>query len=219
MGFIVRDCIRCPTKQVQMIAQGWVETDNINAEIFFVCQACGQGSIYWGQPDRDPVTFNGNIEKDRGRSFGGQPILAFPSDIHLSEHIPERVRDLFQQAHRSRKTGLNDASGSMFRKTIDVATKGIFSTDARLAEKIPADAPRARIKALAQFGIIDNEIFELADVALVDGNDAAHDADPYTAEEAEALEDLTFDLLERIFVRPARVAAVKAKQVLAGQRK
>jgi hypothetical protein len=137
----------------------------------------------------------------------------------LSGHIPERVRNLFVQAALSRQLHFYDAAGAMFRKTIDVATKVLFATDPRLAGKNAADAPRAQIQALCQFKILDEEISELGDVALVDGNDAAHDADPYTAQEAEALEDLTFDLLDRLYVRPARVAAVKAKQIAAGQRK
>jgi hypothetical protein len=106
----------------------------------------------------------------------------------------------------------------MFRKTIDVATKEIYATDLRLTDKKPADAPRARIAALGQFKILDEEIIELADVALMDGNDAAHDADPYTSQEAEALQELTDDLLDRLFVKPARIARVKAKQIEAGQR-
>lgn len=107
----------------------------------------------------------------------------------------------------------------MFRKTIDVATKVLYSTDQRLSGRTPADAPRSRIRALGEMKILEEDIVELADVAVLDGNDAAHDIDPYTAEEAEALEALTTDLLDRLFVRPARVAAVKAKQLASGLRK
>ncbi|MES0178693.1 DUF4145 domain-containing protein [Mesorhizobium sp. M0025] len=105
------------------------------------------------------------------------------------------------------------------RKTIDVASKHLYATDARLAGRNPADALRSRLKALGDLKILDEEIVELADVAALDGNDAAHDIDPYTAGEAEAMEDLTADLLDRLFVRPAKLAAVKAKQIAAGQRK
>lgn len=96
------------------------------------------------------------------------------------------------------------------------AVVDIYANDARLADKNSADAPRARIKAVGDIEILDGDIVELADVAVLDGNDAAHDVDPYTADEAEALEALTLDLL---FVRPAKLAAVKAKQIAAGQRK
>ncbi len=111
-----------------------------------------------------------------------------------------------------------EASGAMFRKTLDVATKHIYSHDARLEGKQPAQALRVRIKSLGEMGVLDQDIVELADVAALDGNDATHDVDPYTKEEAEALEDLTLDLLDRLFVRPAKIAAVKAKQIAAGVR-
>lgn len=106
----------------------------------------------------------------------------------------------------------------MYRKTLDVATKYIYSHDPRLAGKVPAQALRSRIQGLGGLKILDGDIVELADVAALDGNDATHDVDPYTKEEAEALEDLTLDLLDRLFVRPAKIAAVKAKQISAGVR-
>ncbi|MHA6642299.1 DUF4145 domain-containing protein [Mesorhizobium sp. A623] len=137
----------------------------------------------------------------------------------LSLDIPERIRNLFLEATTCRRTRKYEAAGAMFRKTIDVATKHIYATDDRLQGKNPADAPRSRIRSLGDMKILDGDIVELADVAVLDGNDAAHDVDPYTAEEGEALEDLTADLLDRLFVRPAKLAAVKAKQIAAGQRK
>jgi hypothetical protein len=81
------------------------------------------------------------------------------------------------------------------------------------------DNLRPRIRALGQEKILDEELVELADVAALDGNDAVHDLDPYTPDEAEALEQLTSDFLDRVYVRPAKIAAIKAKQVAAGQRR
>lgn len=107
----------------------------------------------------------------------------------------------------------------MYRKCLDVATKHIYAHDERLEGKNAAQALRVRIKSLGEMGILEGDIVELADVAALDGNDATHDIDPYTKEEAEALEDLTSDLLDRLFVRPARMSEVKAKQIAAGVRK
>jgi hypothetical protein len=137
----------------------------------------------------------------------------------ISDDIPERIADLFREAAMSRQLGHNEAAGAIFRKTLDVATKHLFNTDDRLKDRKPADALRSRIRALGEMKILEADIVELADVAALDGNDSTHDEDPYTPDEAEALEDLTKDLLDRLFVRPARLAAVKAKQIAAGQRK
>lgn len=217
MAFLVRKCVRCGVvSQLDAIGMRWV--DRLNAEIFFACNACGKGSIYQGQPSAELDYMSGEIEND-GRHYDELPIIALPETPELSDDIPERVRELFQQAALSRLLGLYDASGAMFRKAIDVSTKILYATDARLAGKVPAQAPRARVEALKNLKIIEDDIWELADVALMDGNGAAHDEDPYSAEEAEALEDLTNDLLERLFVRPARIARVKGKQLAAGMRK
>ncbi|MDX0065939.1 DUF4145 domain-containing protein [Sinorhizobium meliloti] len=212
----MRRCVRCGVN-AQLDARGYTRLDSLNFEVFLACKACGKTSIYRGQPTGDPIQSIGQL--DALSHFDKDPLVSIPDVPPLPPAIPQRVRDLFLQAASSRRVHFYDAAGGMFRKTIDVATKVLFATDPRLAEKNPADAPRARIQALYQFKILEEDIVELADVALVDGNDAAHDADPYTAQEAEALEELTFDLLDRLYVRPARVAAVKAKQIAAGQRK
>ena len=216
MGHLIRVCIRCGVMS-QLDARGFAQLDSLNAEVFFACNACGRGSIYLGQPSQNPMQQSGAL--DISQHYRADPVVVFPHDRVLSSHIPDRLLDLFKQAARCRQLLMHDAAGAMFRKTIDVATIDIFSTDIRLAGKNPANAARARVIALGQMKVLDEDIVELADVALMDGNDAAHDVDPYSADEAEALEELTADLLDRMYVRPARVAAVKAKQILSGQRK
>lgn len=216
MGFLIRDCVRCGVKRVQMQAVGKHNFDGMNAELQMVCSACGRSSLYIGQPVKDPLTTPGALDLER--QYGKLPIMVHVAPPEVSEHIPPRVAGLFTEAAITRRLKFYEASGTIFRKTIDVATKHLYKTDPRLEGKNPANAARARIKSLGEMGILDADIVELADVAVLDGNDAAHDVDPYTAAEAEALEELTVDLLDRLFVRPAKLAAVRAKQVAAGQR-
>lgn len=218
MGFLVRDCIRCGVKHVKLDVVGFTAYDLNSAEVFAACEACQKGSIYDGRPDYNPVAADGNLESYT-KHYDDNPITVHPVPLPVSDTIPARVRGLFLEATMARRLQLNEAAGAMFRKTIDIATKHIFSNDARLANRSPAEALRPRINALGALNILEADIVELADVVVLDGNDAAHDVDPYTAEEAEVLEELTNDLLERLFVRPARVAAVKAKQIAAGVRK
>ena len=200
-----------------MIARGFSTYDSLNSEVFFACQACNLGSIYRGQPQDDPV--KSTLLLDYARHFDSNPIFVYPGVPTVSTYIPERVAKLYREAARCRRLQLYEAAGAIFRKVIDVATKYIYAHDARLAERNPAEALRPRIKALGQLKILEDDIVELADVVALDGNDAAHDIDPYTADEAEALEELTVDLLERLFVKPAKIAAVRAKQIASGQRK
>ncbi|MEP3277250.1 MAG: DUF4145 domain-containing protein [Stappiaceae bacterium] len=216
MGFIVNDCQRCGTSQVQMPLMGHIQINSHNFELFVMCNVCGKGSIYDGQP-------TGNLQEIRnlgaGRHIAKMPIQIHPNVPILSDDVPERTADLFRQAATCRQYGLSEAAGAMLRKTIDVGTKEIYANDERLADKTPANALRSRLQALGEMKILEEDIVELADIAALDGNDAAHDEDPYTSEEAEALEDLTFDLLDRLFVRPAKIARVREKQIASGLRK
>ncbi len=181
-----------------------------------LCNKCERASVYEGQPN---PRLNENVNVEQNRYICETPIQYPPISLVLSEDIPERTRDVFLEAATCRGYGLNEAAGAMFRKAIDVGTKQFYESDPRLSGKQPAIALRSRIKALGEMNILDDEVVELADIAALDGNDAAHDMDPYTQDEAEALEDLTFDLLDRLFTRPAKIARVRQKQLDSGQRK
>ncbi|MCX2696697.1 DUF4145 domain-containing protein [Ochrobactrum chromiisoli] len=223
MAFFVRDCVRCGVRTIQHMLVGQTQTDakNYEWEVIGACTDCQQASVYLFRLraiGESPMTYTkGNIETNQS-SLAGTPIRIATTSMELSEYIPKRIAGLFREANECRQMTWYEAAGSMYRKTLDVATKHIFSHDPRLAEKNPANALRSRIKAMGEMGILEHDIVELADIVALDGNDAVHDEDPYTKEEAEALEDLTLDLLDRLFVRPAKIAAVKAKQIASGQR-
>ncbi|KFL30977.1 hypothetical protein JP75_11525 [Devosia riboflavina] len=221
MPFIVKDCVRCGVKNIQMIVVGQISHEPNEWEVSAACTDCKQLSIWlWrSRSGAEPMKIGGNLEKTDYPADVRGPVRIATVAVDLSEHIPARIADLFREANECRQMTWYEAAGAIYRKTVDVATKHIYATDQRLADKKPADALRVRIKSLGEMKILEADIVELADVAALDGNDAAHDVDPYTAEEAEALEDITMDLLDRLFVRPARFAAVKAKQIASGQRK
>jgi hypothetical protein len=219
MPYLVRDCVRCGVKKTQMMLKGSINLDGNKHELFVECSSCGSGSIYTGKVSYDFYT-KGNINLDyEGQYIDHVPNIVNPILPEKNSDIPERVSDLFMQAAACRRYGLNEAAGAMFRKTLDVATKWIYKTDSRLADKNPANALANRIKALGQIGVLDQEVVDISDVAIVDGNDAAHDEDPYTSAEAEALEELTADILDRVFIRPAKISRMRDRQIAAGQRK
>lgn len=219
MGFFVRDCVRCGVKGSQHFQVG--ESRDPKTDLWEVaarCSVCSLISIYRVDvrgTGNKPSTYSDKLPDQR---IGRTAVRIATTAMELSEYIPERIAGLFREANECRQMTWYEAAGAMYRKTLDVATKHIYTHDVRLEEKKPAQALRVRIKSLGEMKILDEDIVELADVAALDGNDATHDVDPYSKEEAEALEDLTLDLLERLFVRPAKVAAVKAKQIAAGVR-
>lgn len=221
MPFIVKDCVRCGARNIQMMLVGEQVIAGGIFEVATACSDCKQISV-WGWKTGAgvvPSNISGNFGTYAKSVLSDGPIRIATSAIELSSDIPDRIAGLFREANECRQMTWYEAAGAMYRKTVDVATKHIYAHDERLAGKKPADALRVRIKSLGEMKILEADIVELADVAALDGNDAAHDVDPYTAEEAEALEDITLDLLDRLFVRPARFAAVKAKQIASGQRR
>lgn len=222
MAFIITDCVRCPVAHVQhsLIGEKMCDEYGYEWELAFACHACKKVSVYSCRLQVNGHSPSGYAGQGDVRSVVSriEAVKIGITEITVSESVPRRVADLFIEANACRQMMRFEAAGAMYRKTVDVATKHIYSNDERLTGKSPAQALRVRIKSLGEMKILDNDIVELADVAALDGNDATHDVDPYTMEEAEALEELTFDLLDRLFVRPARLAAVKAKQIASGQR-
>ncbi|WP_418460384.1 DUF4145 domain-containing protein [Brucella intermedia] len=201
-----------------LVGQGHIKY--FDWEVAGACANCKQVSVYALRINSTgiiPSSFSDNLENDETR-LAKTPVRIATVPAYVSEHVPARIAGLFREANECRQMTWYEAAGSMYRKTLDVATKHIFTHDPRLTDKKPANALRSRIKAMGEMGILERDIVELADIVALDGNDAVHDEDPYTKEEAEALEDLTFDLLDRLFVRPAKIAAVKAKQIASGQR-
>ena len=225
MTFFIRDCVRCGTKKITHVFVGestLIRQSDYLREIAGACADCKQLSIYrWDSPQKGTAASQltaGNIEALNSSTLATEAVRIATTSVELSPHIPHRIAGLFREANECRQMTWFEAAGAMYRKTLDVATKHIYAHDIRLAEKEPAQALRSRIQALGALKIIEQDIVELADIAALDGNDATHDVDPYTKDEAEALEDLTFDLLDRLFVRPAKIAAVKAKHIAAGVR-
>jgi hypothetical protein len=222
MAFIVRDCVRCGVKNIQHMVVGDSMVQQHRWDLAAACTDCKQISIWmWTSANgQRPSAYdnNTNVALAPSSNLANHPSRIATTAYVVAASVPQRVSDLFTEANECRQMTWYEAAGAMYRKTLDVATKHIYQHDVRLAEREPANALRARIRALGELKILELDIVELADVAALDGNDATHDVDPYTAEEAEALEDLTLDLLDRLFVRPARLAAVKAKQIASGQR-
>src|SRR5690606_38407774 len=121
----------------------------------------------WSSPEEVPSRY-GNLHQTG--NLWEQAVRIATTAIELSPDIPERVAGLVQEANECRQMTWYEAAGAMYRKTIDVATKHIYATDERLADKNPADALRVRIKSLGEMKILEPDIVELADVAALDGN-------------------------------------------------
>lgn len=132
-------------------------------------------------------------------------IIAFyppPATPEAPDHLPPNVEAFFLEAAANVKTGPN-AAGAMLRKSIDVALKHV---DPALTGKLVS-----RINKAAESGKLTPELAEWAHHVRLEGNDAVHDDDPFTAEEAAALHEFTELVLMYLFTLPGMLKERRGK--------
>ena len=91
-----------------------------------------------------------------------------------------------------------DAAGTMFRKAIDVGLKIKFP---EIKGKL-----YIRIKKAEEARGLTPELAAWAHQIRLDGNDAAHEEEPFTKEEAESLHTFTDLVLRYLFTLPGMLA-------------
>ena len=93
-----------------------------------------------------------------------------------------------------------------FRKALDAATRhlirGLNPTD---LESIVSRTLKPRIDWLHSQGDLTDDLKAWAHLIRDEGNDAAHEEDPYTPEEAQDLHDLTEVFLMYVFTIPGKI--------------
>lgn len=110
MGFFVRDCVRCGTRNVfhQIVGESIVRKDyNNQHELAGECADCKRLSIYeWSAPNagnRDASAHKGNISEFHGDRLSQTPVRIATTAMELREHIPERIAGLFREANECRQ--------------------------------------------------------------------------------------------------------------------
>lgn len=150
------------------------------------------------------------------RNFGWALLKSYPTPApsRCPEHTPDNLKRLFLQAADANKRDAPDASGAMSRKVIDNSTQLLLKDEAKKYGTI-----YARIEALKNKGTLTPELAAWAHEVRLGGNDAAHDLEPFTPEEAGELLDFAelyliyvYTLPERLKLRRAKAAEEKAKQ-------
>ena len=125
-----------------------------------------------------------------------------PETPEIPEHLPENVHTYYLEAVDSVKSSPN-AAGAMFRKTLDTGLKKIDpGAKGRLVD---------RIKSAAKTGKITQDMADWADRIRLDGNDAAHEEDPFTPQQAEELHLFTRLVMMYLFSLPGMLEEWKTK--------
>lgn len=169
--------------------------------VVFTCPSCAEARVVTGQcqVQFNPGHESGLIENHRYFVItNDEPKREFRI---APEHTDTRVADLFKQAVTALESGSADAAGGMFRKSLDVATK-----------KLTSDVPeaqgqwlKARIETMRNNGMLTEALYEWATIIKDEGDDASHDEDPYTLEEAKELSEFTEVFLMYVYTIPKKI--------------
>jgi hypothetical protein len=211
---------KCPHCQTDKMAFSWVADKPLPPPrkgeflTLFSCNKCGSGLVaeYHFRINHGystPGACNGDPESAGFQSFKKYP-GTMPSAI--PSHTPTPLDRYFSQAADALLSGHSDASGAMSRKVVDVSTQQLLKEGSKKYGNI-----RDRIDALAATNLLRPELKDWAHQIRLGGNDAAHDQDPYTIEEASELLSFVELYLTYVYSLPGRLktrrdAAEQAKQ-------
>lgn len=203
------DCPHCLTRGAGFeVTYQWRPHRTItDASMLAVCGICKGGMTLLSEfrlagnahPDlvREDVPYPGErfIIRATWPRFAGR----CPADV------PPNVESFYNQGLENLSAGRWDAAGAMFRKSLDVATK-IIAPDKRSKTLF------ARINELVTEGRLTEAIGEWAHEIRLDGNDAVHDDEPESDDDAAVMRRFAEAVLTYSFTLPALVATNRAKR-------
>ena len=206
------NCPHCGTKQAsfQILDEFHSPVWKGRIYAFVICGigTCQQGATAVFQADkidysRSPSSFklmnSFSAYPERFSLVDFYPKLETPE---IPEHLPENVNTYYLEAVNNVKSSPN-AAGMMFRKTLDTGLKKIDpSAKGNLLD---------RIKSAAETGKITQDMADWADRIRLDGNDAAHEEDPFTPQQAEELHLFTRLVMMYLFSLPGMLEEWKTK--------
>lgn len=190
-------------------------------EVFCVCRRCARSTVFIladGQVEsNEQLRKHGGIEKYPGALNDWLRIEGFVNIKDLAmrplpEHIPDDIKAVFSEGVACLATNCNNASGTMFRLCIDLATKAMLPVDGvnGLNSKIRRNLG-LRLPWLFENKILPENLHILADCVKEDGNDGAHQG-TLTAEDSEDLYDFTFSLLTRLYSEPEEIRLAQVRR-------
>ena len=186
MATLRGDCPYCKTRNVSLEVTGNYDRPQVSGAYerysLLACGFCGRAAL---------GIFSG---PDRGRILDAR----FLVDIHPQpdmppKHLPDQVSQRYSEAVSIVGTA-PEAAGMMFRKTLEIALKTIRPDD--------TGSLKTRIDLAAKAGAITTDLAEWAHRIRLDGNDAAHEEDPFSPDEVNALHRFTELVLMYLFSLP-----------------
>lgn len=147
-----------------------------------------------------PSSFHGDLTKIYEIKIRGIYPTSKPSSA--PDHCPENIAKAFIQAEENIFRRNAEAAASMDRRALEIGTKLI-------APDLVNETLWNRIERLAERHLITPSIQEWAHSLRLIGNDALHDIDGVTLEEAKQAHELTRFMLIYLFTLPEQVRLSK----------
>lgn len=171
--------------------------------VFMQCNHCLGGCVLFVKMQEDceisPHRLSSGIEFKRFyKVFDMAPKCA---EQTAPEFVSSNVSRFYLQALDSFQRNNFDAAGMMFRKVLDVATKEIGATNGSI---------KTRIDKLAESHQITPAMQEWAHAIRLDGNEAAHEEEPFNNKTCDALKSFTELFLVYAFTLPGMLKKRRA---------
>ena len=195
MSVFTADCPHCGTKSVSFTITKQVSVHKSRRNLWDTLAICGQCSrgilATFVSPDTSnpAALLNGNQ-----RNYLSLPVISpsLPSSA-APEGTPENVARFYRQGMNN-LPGAWDAAALMFRKVLETGLKAKFP-------EIKGDLNQ-RIKMAAENHDLTPALAEWAHQIRLDGNDAAHEEDAFSEEDAKRLQMFTELVLTYLFKLP-----------------
>ena len=174
--------------------------------VFLICRVCENGVIVrlaaTGNPDTTPMNC-GSDPTNLGWSLIN--VWPAPEVSRAPDSTPDNVAGFFLQGEESLRSRHYDAAGAMYRKALDTATLNI---DPDLKGK----KLYRRIEMLADRYAITPAMRDWAHEIRLMGNDAVHEEEPFTEQEAKDVQTFTQLFLTYVYTLPGMLAERQAAQ-------
>ena len=202
MNVFLRDCPYCGIKSVAftvLYEASYVLylRNEVRWDTFATCGYCSRGVL---------ATFDTNGNRPPSECPPGSLMLLNTApelpNTSAPTHTPGNVAGFFKQAMDNLPNNC-DAAGSMFRKALDTGLKSKFP---EITGKLSA-----RINEAAAQQKLTRELAEWAHQIRIDGNDAAHEEEPFKEEDAKKLCDFTRLVFYYLFTLPGMLEKSQKK--------
>jgi hypothetical protein len=205
MATLVADCPHCGASHAAFPIVFTSIHPSKGREFFNVfgwCPACGgpySAVIHSYLGGNDPKQFEGNV----GRYNSGFTVKDFFPKQEISKsplHVPKAAARAFVEGSGNLTDGRYTSAVAMFRRAIDIGTK-------QFSDEVTAWKLEKRIDKLCAEGLITKDMKTWAHKIRLEGNEAVHEIDEPTKEQAAELKLFTEMVLTYLYTLPEKVKA------------